>query len=59
MKGGAGQLAFDQPGTGRFYFDKWNEHVEVSKPKISVNNLILGKMYFDIESSTTISGASM
>ena len=59
MKKSTGSLLFDQPGNWRFYFDKFGESIEVNKPKISVNNVILGKMYFDIENSYPISGLNL
>ena len=49
LGGGKGQMSFEQPGVWQFFFDQYNEAIEISKPRIMVNNVVFGGMYFDIE----------
>ena len=46
---GAGMLAFKQNGTWRINFSKYGDEIVICKPDLSVNNLIVGTMYLDID----------
>ena len=42
-------LAFKQNGTWRVELSKYGDDIVISKPNISINNLVVGTMYLDID----------
>jgi hypothetical protein len=52
--GGLGLMEVHQKGYFDYYYEKFNETISIGRPKIIANNIVMGKLYLDINDEITV-----